>query len=121
MFCPKCRTEYSKGIYVCADCGVSLVPEPLPEPPPESPEYSEFEEILFTFNAGDIAVIKSLFDSEGIVYYFRGEFFSYVHPLAQPARLMVRADQAEEAREILKSLNIFCTISTNNAESHDDE
>ena len=74
MFCPKCRTEYSEGIYVCADCGISLVPELLPEPPPESPEYSEFEEILFTFNAGDIAVIKSLLDSEGIVYYFGGNF-----------------------------------------------
>lgn len=121
MFCPKCRTEYVEGISVCADCGVRLVPELLPKPASESREYVKFEEILFTFNAGDIAIIKSLLESEGIVYYFREEFSSYAHPLAQPARLMVRGDQAKEAKEILKSLNISYTISTKDAESNDDK
>lgn len=31
MFCPKCRTEYRKGFYICADCEVTLVPELPPE------------------------------------------------------------------------------------------
>jgi hypothetical protein len=106
MFCPKCAKEYKKDIYVCSECGVSLVPELLPDPKNESLELAEFEEILFTPSSGDMAVIKSLLDSEGIVYYFRGEFFTSVHPLAQPARLMVRTDQAEEVKEILESLNI---------------
>jgi hypothetical protein len=85
-------------------------PEVLPDPKNESLELAEFEEILFTSSFGDMAVIKSLLDSEGIVYNFRGEFFSSVHPLAQPARLVVRTDQAEEVEEILESLNIPYTV-----------
>jgi len=110
MFCPKCEKEYEEDIYVCSKCGVSLVPELLPDSKKESRKLAEFEEILFTPSSGDMAVIKSLLDSEGIVYNFRGEFFSSVHPLAQPARLMVRTDQAEEVKEILESLNIPYTV-----------
>jgi hypothetical protein len=110
MFCPKCGNEYEEDIYVCSECGVSLVPELPPDPKNESLELAEFEEILFTPNSGDMALIKSLLDSEGIVYYFRGEFFTSVHPLAQPARLMVRTDYAEEVIEILESLNITYNV-----------
>ncbi len=111
MVCPECGKEYAEGVYVCAECGVSLVPaESVRDAANELVEYAESEEILFTANAGDMAVIKSLLDSEGIAYYFRGEFFSSVHPLAQPARLMVRVEQAEGVKEILKSLNIEYTV-----------
>jgi len=110
MFCPRCEKEYEEDIYVCSKCGVSLVPELLPDSKKESRKLAEFEEILFTPSSGDMAVIKSLLDSEGIVYNFRGEFFSSVHPLAQPARLMVRTDQAEEVKEILECLNIPYTV-----------
>ena len=106
VFCPNCGKEYAEDIYVCAECGVSLAPELPLDSANESLELAEFEEILFTPNAGDMAVIKSLLGSEGIAYYFRGEFLSSEHPLTQPARLVVRIDQAEEVKEILKSLNI---------------
>jgi len=101
VFCPHCHSEYKKGIDVCSKCGVTLVPE-LPEESPS--EFIEFEEILATYNAVEIAIIKSLLEPEGIDYYFKSEFFNYMEPLAQPARLMVRKDQAQEAREILKEL-----------------
>jgi Protein of unknown function (DUF2007). len=65
-------------------------------------EFVDYEEILFTNNAADIAVIKSLFDSEGIVYYFLGEHFAF------PIRLMVNKDQVEEAKELLKDLGRSC-------------
>ncbi len=110
MFCPKCGKEYGKDIYVCARCRVSLVPELLPDPTNESQELAEFEEIVFTPSGGDMALIKSLLDSEGIEYHFRGEFFSSQHRFAQPARLMVRTDQAEEVEDILESLNITYTV-----------
>ncbi len=110
MFCPQCKKEYEEDIYVCSKCRVSLVPELPPDPKKESRKLAEFEEILFTPSSGEMAVIKSLLDSEGIVYNFRGEFFTSVHPLAQPARIMVRTDQAEEVKEILESLNIPYTV-----------
>jgi hypothetical protein len=92
---------YEEGIHVCSKCGVLLIGAPPPEP---APDYVEFEEILATYSAVEIAIIKSLLDPEGIEYYFKSEFFNALEPLAQPARLMVRRDQAEEAREILKEL-----------------
>ncbi|HVN22744.1 MAG TPA: DUF2007 domain-containing protein [Syntrophorhabdales bacterium] len=104
MFCPKCRTEYVEGISVCADCGVPLIAQ-LNEDD-KSSEWVELEEILATFNAGDIALIKSILDGEGITYSFFGEEFNYVQPLIQPAKLMVPKDQAERAREVLKDLNL---------------
>ena len=110
MFCPQCRKEYEEGIYLCGDCRISLVPDLQPDPLNEPQECAEFEEILFTSNAGDMAVIKSLLESEGMIYYFKGEFASHAHPFPQPAVLMVRRNQAEEAKEILESLNISFTI-----------
>ena len=101
MFCPHCRSEYEEGTNICSKCGALLIGA-LPVEP--APEYVEFEEILATYNAVEIAIIKSLLDPEGIDYYFKSEFFSYMEPLAQPARLMVRKDQADEAGQILKEL-----------------
>ncbi len=111
MFCPKCRKAYKGGIYLCRDCRTSLVPELQPDPVNEPQEAFEFEEICFTSNAGEMALIKSLLESEGIIYYFKGEFSSHAHPFPQPARLMVRRDEVVEAKEILESLNISLTVS----------
>ncbi len=105
MFCPKCRTEYRKGFESCSECHTPLVAELSPEE--ESiPEFVDYEEILATFNPFDIALIKSLLDPEGILYFFQGEQFSYVRPLADPVRLMVAKEDAEEAREILKDITL---------------
>jgi hypothetical protein len=117
MFCPKCGAEYVEGVTVCADCGTPLEDRPPAEDERQdkedtavedqfSPEEAEFEEILTTFNAGDIAIIKSLLDGESIEYFIQGEHFNYVDPLIQPARLMVRKDQVSEVREILRNLDL---------------
>ena len=99
MFCPQCRREYREGFYTCKDCGISLVTE-LPLEPAQG--CLEFEEILISLSASDVAMIKSLLDSEGINYYFKGESpYSNASPT-----LMVRKDQAEEARQILEGLKL---------------
>lgn len=103
MYCPECRAEYREGFFLCPDCRVSLVVELPPEP---KPEYVEFEEVYSTFNPADIAFLKSYLDSELIEYFFKGEHFTYVRPLVEPARLMVRKDQANEAKELLKDVNL---------------
>ncbi len=101
MWCPACRAEYVRGILECPDCRVALVEN---QPPPPVPV--EFEEILRTFNQGDIALIKSILDDAEVEYFFHGEIFNLVDPLIQPARLRVRKEQADEARQLLKGLNV---------------
>lgn len=103
MFCPKCRAEYREGFTVCADCEIDLV-DVLPKE--KKPDFIDFKEVLTTYNPGDVAFIKSLLESEGIQYFFKGEHFMYVRPLADPARLMIRSDQVEEAVELLKNVQL---------------
>jgi hypothetical protein len=71
-----------------------------------------YDEILRTYNPIDIAMVKSLLDHERVDYFFRDEFFGYAYPWAQPARLMVRREQAVEAREILRDLILSYSVST---------
>ena len=105
MFCPKCRTEYVGGIKTCADCGVELV-DALPA---ESHIEIKFVQILSTYNLVDIALIKSLLDSGDIEYTFFGENFNQAEQLVQPAELLVREDQVDQAKEILKSFDMHYT------------
>jgi hypothetical protein len=62
--------------------------------------------MLNTNNPADIALIKSLLYAAGIKYFFHGEHFTYVRPLADPARLMVKKDEVELARDLPKKLNL---------------
>ncbi len=103
MFCPNCRAEYREGFTVCADCNIDLV-DALPKE--KKSEFIDFKEVLTTYNPGDVAFIKSLLESEGIQYFFKGESFMYVQPLADPVRLMIRTDQVEEAVELLKNVQL---------------
>jgi hypothetical protein len=77
---------------------VSLVSE---LPPERAPESLEFEKVLVFLGPSDVATIKSLLDSEGIAYYIKGE-----SPDSDNTVLMVRKDQADEARKILKGLKV---------------
>jgi len=106
MFCPKCRAEYREGFHVCSDCNVDLVEVIPPEP---EPEFVNLKEVLATYNPADVAFLKSLLESEGIQYFFKGEHFMYMRPLADPVRLMVREDQVEAALELLKDVDLSVT------------
>lgn len=66
----------------------------------------EYKELVCTHNPGDIAMLRSLLDSEGIQYYVQGEHFNQWQPLVQPARFMVREDQFDEAVNLIKAMNI---------------
>lgn len=104
MFCPRCGAEYREGFTECAECGVPLAHEP--PPPPAGPEYVDYVPVLATFNAGDIAIIKAVLAGEEIKYFFEGECFNIVRPLVQPARLLVRWDQVQDAESALKGLKL---------------
>ena len=103
MFCPDCKSEFIEGITRCPVCEVELV-SILPVEP--EPEFVDYTEVLATYNPADIAFMKSLLDAEEIQYFFKGEHFMYVRPLADPVRLMVRTDQVEAARGLLRDVSL---------------
>ena len=111
MFCPECKAEYVEGVTVCADCGVPLV-DVLP---PESDHAGEaYVRILSTYNAGDVAVIRSILEGTDIAHYFEGEIFNEVTPLIQPVKLFVARHQVSAAKELLKDLDMhFLGLSAN--------
>jgi hypothetical protein len=103
MFCPQCKSEYLNGITECADCRVPLVSVLAPEPDHSTNGYVR---VLSTYNAADIAIVKSILDDAEIEYYFEGEGFNGVSPLIQPTVLYVLHDQEEEAREALRTVDL---------------
>jgi hypothetical protein len=111
MFCPQCGEEFAWHVMVCPTCGVDTVERlPGPEPTPDV----ELVPVLATGDAGLISVAKSLLEAEGVEYLLRGEGlqdlfgfgrltgFNYV---VGPAEFLVRADDVDRARELLKDLN----------------
>ena len=106
MFCPECKSEFIEGITNCPVCEVGLIDQLPPEP---EPEFVDYQEILATYNPADVAFLKSLLDSENISYFFKGEHFMYVRPLADPVRLMVRADQVTQATDLLQDVQLSIT------------
>ena len=69
-------------------------------------EFVEYVPILETHNAGDRVFIKSILDAEGITYFIQGEYVAHYLYNALPMRLMVKKDQANKAREILKDIKL---------------
>lgn len=105
MYCPNCKSEYPEGFSRCADCGSPLVCE-LPPDSEDDISYVEMVEVFSTYNPGDIAFIKSVLDGEHIHYYFQGENTNMLIAAGAYARLLVRADQAERVRCILRETGI---------------
>jgi len=106
MFCPKCGAEYREGFYKCAECGTDLVAGQPPETE-DDVRYVEMVEVFSTYNPGDIAIIKSILDGEGIHYYFQGENTNLMVGGGSYARLLVQADQVERVRDILQELEFL--------------
>jgi hypothetical protein len=106
MFCPKCGSEYREGFYKCADCGADLVAE-QPLELMEDVSYVDLVEVFSTYQQGDIAFIKSVFDGEGITYFFEGESSIMIVAGGAYARLLVKAEDVPRAKEILQELGFL--------------
>jgi hypothetical protein len=65
-------------------------------------QYVDMVEVFSTYNPGDIAVLKSVLDGEGIHYFFQGESSPMMVGAGSYARLLVRADQVDRVRDILQ-------------------
>jgi hypothetical protein len=74
-------------------------------------EFIEYVPILETHNAGDRVFLKSILDAEGITYFIQGEYVAPYVFNALPMRLMVKKDQANKARKILKDIKLSYSYS----------
>jgi len=66
----------------------------------------KLRELAATFNQGDIALIKSLLESENIDFLAHGDNFNLIRPWIQPVRFMVAEDQLDRAKELIDCLNL---------------
>ncbi len=64
-------------------------------------------EVFSTYNPGEIAVIKSILDGEGIRYFFQGENVNLLIAAGSHPRLLVEEDQADRVRDILHELGFL--------------
>lgn len=106
MYCPKCRAEYKPEYKTCSDCNIGLVKDLPPEP---TSDFIDYEEIIFTNNPGDTALLKSLLDAENINYFIQGEHVAPYFYHALPVRFFVRKDQVSETLEIIKDIDFTIT------------
>jgi len=65
----------------------------------------ELVELLETGSQGEVAVVKSLLEAEGIPYFVQGENFQAVRPLVGVARIMVPEDRLADAEALIQNLD----------------
>ena len=109
MYCPSCRSEYLDGIWVCAECGVKLVPTLAAE---DEASASELVAVFTTADSSLLPIVKSVLDAAGIPYLVQGEETLGLFPLGRfgvgvskrtlGAIVHVPESRLEEARELLK-------------------
>jgi hypothetical protein len=116
-YCPECRSEYRPGFETCADCGVPLVhelpPEPQPFPRTHEPHLGPDPVAVFA-SARDLnaEMVRGVLEGCGIaarVWSSGYESYTGRGAVGQMAgiaaglgyRVMVRAEDAEVAREII--------------------
>jgi hypothetical protein len=108
-YCPQCLTEYVEGSEECIDCHVPLEGGAPPKPVAESEQSGELEVELVRvrtfsglsarFNA---ELAKNILEAVGIPGTLPGEFSVDLYPGAGVVQLLVRAEDAAKAGEILK-------------------
>lgn len=106
MFCPDCKAEYIEGITKCADCKVSLV-WALPVKPEEKGEPIEWSPLVSSMNQADIALIKSILESENIPFWIQGELRGMVpHGLGLGPIVHVDVARLDDAKNLIKNLEL---------------
>jgi Putative prokaryotic signal transducing protein len=109
-YCPQCLTEYADGSPECIDCGAPLQPGPPPQSAqlPEDlqePEVRLVKVRSFGGPAGNVSaeVAKNILEASGLRSIVRGEFSGETLPGVDAVDLLVRAEDAAQAAELLES------------------
>ncbi|MGE5549743.1 MAG: hypothetical protein ACM3ZC_04325 [Bacteroidota bacterium] len=100
MICPKCKTEYREGFFLCLDCGEELVTELPPEKPVDPAAYVP---LLAVNSRMEYEILRAHFDAAGIEYLPGGNL---IERLRFPVAVGVRADQFEMAGSLLEDIDL---------------
>ena len=105
MICPECKAVYREGYTKCADCDIELVEAHSIE----HEESSKLEEITFqtvmtSFNQGEIAIAKSILESNDIQCFVQGESFNSLFRTSIPVSIKVPEEDFKQSTEVLKEL-----------------
>ena len=111
MRCPSCGEPVNWTFDECPNCASAL--RDARSAPPPDPNI-RLTPVLSVANPALIALAKSLLDAEGIEYLVRGENVQDLFGWGQlgagfnivtgPAEFVVREDDAQRARELLRNL-----------------
>jgi hypothetical protein len=107
MFCPRCNAEYRVGFTRCDECGVPLIYR-LPIERHHSLESEAELVVVGTYNNKlDADLAKMALEAAGIDSMFRTDGVSQIYsfPFFREIALIVRSDDADDAKKIL-SLNL---------------
>jgi hypothetical protein len=112
MYCPECGGEYRSGFTHCADCDVDLV-EALPGAQAAAPPLDmELVTVLETGDPSELVFAESVLREAGIPFVKKGDSLQELfalgrlgtgfNPIAGPVLLLVPADRAEAAMQLLE-------------------
>ncbi len=107
--CPKCSNELTleeneqiKNQFHCPKCECFI---DCSKVPPKIFDPAKYKKFTVTINQGDIALIKSILDGEGIDYFILGEKFLTMDPLIQGAQIYVLSSDYDKAQKLLINFN----------------
>ncbi len=109
MICPKCKSEYVEGIFMCPDCDIKLVYDLSPEPEQhfEVDNDVNYVCIYSPSSSQETAHIKMILDREKIHYFIKNEEkdggASSLNISNAGIGLFVPEDKSEFALELLKT------------------
>jgi hypothetical protein len=103
MFCPKCKAEYKRGFTTCAHCRIALVAQ---LPPKAEAEYVKYVDLYSPQNDIELALLKSILESEGISYFVKNDHFGSLEvgpriDILNAKIIEVQDHQYERAQELL--------------------
>jgi len=111
MICPECGSEYREGFTHCGSCDVDLV---AALPPDDSDPAIALVKVYETGDAAVIPLVESLFGDANIEYMTKGEGIQDLFGLGRfganfnntigPVEFFVRAEDVEEAKAIIATL-----------------
>jgi len=110
LICPKCHTDYRDGVYLCANCHLTLVHREVPGNAPRrtepAPSPSEMVAIMETVDSYDFLTAADTLREAGVPFTgderYTGEFLVGERSQAPYVwALMVPVERVEEARGLI--------------------